>query len=136
MKPTVERLCNALNRHGLLAPEQIRTLRQRWLQSAGAHVADGERFLAWLAANGLLTLDQVAALLREEANQPVSRRPSPAQPPEFDVVAAVEGEATVEVEAIRVPDSPKQQPAAPSRPERQPPPRKEKIDHLEILDDE
>jgi serine/threonine protein kinase len=69
MKPSVEHYCNNMARSGLLKPDQVRELRQRWLHSAGAHAADVEKFLAWIPLTGVLTEHQVAVLVRGHADQ-------------------------------------------------------------------
>ncbi|HTU22473.1 MAG TPA: hypothetical protein VMG10_30825 [Gemmataceae bacterium] len=40
MPLSVEKICNELNRNGLLSPPNIRNLRQRWLREAGVSAGD------------------------------------------------------------------------------------------------
>jgi serine/threonine protein kinase len=69
MAPSVEHFCNILARTGLLSPDQVRDLRQRWLQAAPAAAKDGEKFLSWLAAGGILTEHQAGVVSRGHAAQ-------------------------------------------------------------------
>jgi serine/threonine protein kinase len=64
MTLSIERICNELNRKGLLSPADIRNLRQRWLREAGASAADPVLFGKWLAQQGQLTSYQADVLLR------------------------------------------------------------------------
>jgi serine/threonine-protein kinase len=64
MTVSVERICNELNRSGLLPPADIRTLRQRWLGEAGPAGADAGMFVQWLTAHRHITGYQAAILLR------------------------------------------------------------------------
>jgi serine/threonine protein kinase len=69
MASSVEHFCNVLARNGLLGPDQVRSLRQRWLQGPPAAARDGEKFLAWLAAGGVITEYQAGVLARGHATQ-------------------------------------------------------------------
>jgi serine/threonine protein kinase len=69
MKPAVEHFCNVLARSKLLAADDIRELRQRWLNTAGDHAQDLDRFLAWLPTTGALTEYQVGVVARGNAHQ-------------------------------------------------------------------
>jgi eukaryotic-like serine/threonine-protein kinase len=64
MTLSVERLCNELNRKGLLSPADIRNLRQRWLREAGVSAGDPVLFVKWLAQQGRVTGYQAGVLLR------------------------------------------------------------------------
>ncbi|HEY7427767.1 MAG TPA: serine/threonine-protein kinase [Gemmataceae bacterium] len=64
MTLSIERVCNELNRKGLLLPPNIRNLRQRWLREAGASAADPVLFVKWLAHHGHVTDYQADVLLR------------------------------------------------------------------------
>lgn len=64
MALSVERICNQLNRTGLLSPEDIRGLRQRWLHEAGAAASDHVSFVKWLAHHRQITGYQADVLLR------------------------------------------------------------------------
>jgi eukaryotic-like serine/threonine-protein kinase len=64
MNLSVERICNELNRNGLLPPQVIRNLRQRWLREAGASAVDPVLFGKWLAHHGHITDYQTDILLR------------------------------------------------------------------------
>jgi serine/threonine protein kinase len=59
---SVEKFCNLLARSGLLPPADVRTLRQRWLQEAGPHGSDGDRFTRWLVARHYITEFQAQRL--------------------------------------------------------------------------
>jgi serine/threonine-protein kinase len=69
MPPSVEHFCNALARIGLLKADQIRELRQRWMDTAGPQALDGEKFLAWVAASGAITQYQAGFIARDHADQ-------------------------------------------------------------------
>jgi serine/threonine protein kinase len=69
MGSLVESLCNDLARSRLLAPDRIRDLRQRWLQTAGPLASDGEKFAAWLTVEGAVTEYQLGFLQRGHAEQ-------------------------------------------------------------------
>src|SRR5579883_1429336 len=64
MTLSVERICNELNRKGLLPPQEIRNLRQRWLRQAGSSADDCVLFGKWLAHHGFVTDYQAEVLLR------------------------------------------------------------------------
>jgi serine/threonine-protein kinase len=64
MTLSVERICNDLNRNGLLSAPDIRHLRQRWLREAGASAADPVLFGKWLALHRFVTDYQADVLLR------------------------------------------------------------------------
>ncbi len=64
MTLSVERICNELNRKGLLPAPDIRNLRQRWLREAGASAGDAVLFGKWLAHRGRITDYQADVLLR------------------------------------------------------------------------
>jgi eukaryotic-like serine/threonine-protein kinase len=69
METTVEVLCNVMSRCQFLPAEQIRDLRQRWLQEAGNAVGRGDRFAAWLVGLGVATEFQVGVLSRGNGSQ-------------------------------------------------------------------
>src|SRR5437868_446846 len=62
---SVESLCNALARHGLLPPEEVRKLYQRWKNESGD--SNVTAFTRWLADNRYLTEYQAAVLGRGHA---------------------------------------------------------------------
>lgn len=64
MTLSVERICNELNRKGLLPVQDIRDLRQRWLREAGASAGDAALFAKWLARHRYITDYQADVLLR------------------------------------------------------------------------
>lgn len=64
MTLSVERLCNELNRKGLLSPADIRNLRQRWMREAGVSAGDPVLFVKWLVQQGRVTGYQADVLLR------------------------------------------------------------------------
>jgi hypothetical protein len=64
MALSVERICNELNRNGLLPPADIRNLRQRWLREAGAAADDPVLFCKWLVHLGQITDYHAEVLLR------------------------------------------------------------------------
>ena len=64
MSLSVERICNELNRKGLLPPPAIRTLRQHWLREAGVSADDPVLFVKWLTQRGHVTDYQANVLLR------------------------------------------------------------------------
>jgi serine/threonine protein kinase len=66
---SVESLCNLLARSKLVAPEDVRTLRQRWLREAGAAAADGTKFCKWLVGTRYVTDYQAGMLLRGHADR-------------------------------------------------------------------
>jgi serine/threonine protein kinase len=70
MTLSVERICNELNRSGLLPAQDIRNLRQRWLRHAGVSVDDPVLFVKWLAHHGVVTDYQADVLLRRR-NSPL-----------------------------------------------------------------
>jgi eukaryotic-like serine/threonine-protein kinase len=70
MTLSVERICNELNRNGLLPAPDIRNLRQRWLRQSGVSVDDPVLFVKWLAHHRLLTDYQADVLLRRR-NDPL-----------------------------------------------------------------
>jgi serine/threonine protein kinase len=53
-----------LARGKLLPPEEIRSLRQRWLREAGDKAADANKFCSWLVGNRYLTTYQAGMLQR------------------------------------------------------------------------
>jgi serine/threonine protein kinase len=63
MTLSVERICNELNRNGLLPVQDIRNLRQRWLRQSGVSVDDPVSFVKWLAHHDLITDYQADVLL-------------------------------------------------------------------------
>ncbi len=63
MSITVESICNQLARNKLLPPEEVRSLRQRWLQEAGPSAADATLFGKWLTTKKHVTEYQAAVLL-------------------------------------------------------------------------
>lgn len=64
MTLSVEKICNELNRNGLLPPANIRNLRQRWQREAGTSAGDAVLFGKWLARHGHITDYQADVLLR------------------------------------------------------------------------
>jgi serine/threonine protein kinase len=64
MTLSIERICNELNRKGLLLPPNIRNLRQRWLREAGVSAGDAVLFVKWLTHHGQITDYQADVLLR------------------------------------------------------------------------
>jgi serine/threonine protein kinase len=64
MTLSVERICNELNRNGLLSAQDIRNLRQRWLHQAGVSAGDAVMFGKWLAQHKYVTDYQADVLLR------------------------------------------------------------------------
>src|SRR5262245_53139766 len=69
MEPTVESFCNTLARSRLLGPEEIRSLRQRWLREAQDPNPDLAHFTRWLVANRYVTEYQVGVLGRGHGSQ-------------------------------------------------------------------
>ena len=69
METTVEDLCNVMNRCQFLPTEQIRDLRQRWLQEAGNNAGRIDRFAAWLVSQKVATEYQVGVLSRGNGSQ-------------------------------------------------------------------
>ncbi len=63
MQPSVESVCNEMNRRRLMAADAIRAARQQFLRVAGAN-PDAALFGKWLVANRHLTDYQAAVLLR------------------------------------------------------------------------
>lgn len=63
MSLSVEKICNDLNRNGLLPPSDIRKLRQRWLREAGASSGDPVLFAKWLARHRHISDYQADVLL-------------------------------------------------------------------------
>jgi serine/threonine protein kinase len=61
---TVESLCNLLSRSRLIPPEEVRTLRQRWLREAGETSSDAAKFCKWLVGTRYLTDYQAGLLSR------------------------------------------------------------------------
>jgi serine/threonine protein kinase len=74
MTLSVERVCNDMARNGLLPPQDIRNLRQRWLREAGASAGDYTLFGKWLAHHRLVTPYQADVLLRRR-NDPLAIGP-------------------------------------------------------------
>jgi serine/threonine protein kinase len=70
MPLSVERICNELARNQLLPPQDIRSLRQRWLREAGPSAADPALFAKWLASHRQVT-DYQAAVLLGRRNDPL-----------------------------------------------------------------
>jgi hypothetical protein len=66
---SVESLCNVLARNRLVSPEEVRTLRQRWLQQAEPASADAEKFCKWLAGNRYVTDFQAGLLYKGSAER-------------------------------------------------------------------
>jgi serine/threonine protein kinase len=64
MTLSIERICNELNRKGLLSSPDIRNLRQRWLREAGVSAGDCVLFGKWLAHHRHVTDYQADVLLR------------------------------------------------------------------------
>jgi serine/threonine protein kinase len=62
MPLSVERICNELNRKGLLPPASIRTLHQRWLREAGPSAGDPVSFVKWLTHQRQVTAYQADVL--------------------------------------------------------------------------
>jgi dTDP-4-dehydrorhamnose 3,5-epimerase len=60
---SVESICNGMARGRLMPPTGIRSMRQRWLQTAGGAGADPTVFTKWMVANGHVTEYQAAVLL-------------------------------------------------------------------------
>src|SRR5262245_6569718 len=58
MEYTVESLCNQVARNRLLAPDAVRSMRQRWRDEAKAAADDAGRFCKWMIASGYLTAFQ------------------------------------------------------------------------------
>jgi serine/threonine protein kinase len=69
MSTSVESFCNVLARSKLLPVPTILALRKRWLDQAGPHGQDVDRFLQWLAAEGTVTEYQIGFLQRGHAEQ-------------------------------------------------------------------
>jgi serine/threonine protein kinase len=61
---SVESLCNLLSRSKLFVPDEIRTLRQRWLRESGESAADAGKFCNWLVTTRYLTDYQAGLLSR------------------------------------------------------------------------
>lgn len=70
MALSIQRICNELNRNGLLPAQDIRNLRQRWLREAGASADDSILFGKWLAHHRYVTDYQADVLLRRR-NDPL-----------------------------------------------------------------
>jgi serine/threonine protein kinase len=68
MTVSVESLCNDLARHKILSADEIRSLRERYKQSAGTRAAPDD-FLRWLVATGALTEYQSGVLQRDNVDQ-------------------------------------------------------------------
>src|SRR5438874_2076191 len=64
MEFTVESLCNQLARNRLLAPDAVRTMRQRWREEAREASDDAGRFSKWAIGGGYLTDFQLGMLTR------------------------------------------------------------------------
>ena len=56
MSSAVDTFLNTLARSRLLEPDEIQSLRPRWLQVAGGEASDLAKFLAWLVACGVTTV--------------------------------------------------------------------------------
>src|SRR4051812_38778002 len=69
MAQTLENCCNTLARSRLLRPDQLRDLRQRWLQTGGPHTQNADMFLQWLVSIHALTEYQLGVLERGNAEQ-------------------------------------------------------------------
>src|SRR5207247_6466585 len=63
---SVESLCNALSRHGLLPPDAVRKLYQRWQDEQGG--SEVQAFTRWLAENRYVTEYQAGVLGRGNAD--------------------------------------------------------------------
>lgn len=61
---SVERLCNLLSRSKLFVPDEVRTLRQRWLRESGEAAGDADKFCKWLVTANYLTDYQAGMLAR------------------------------------------------------------------------
>jgi serine/threonine-protein kinase len=70
MPLSVERICNDLARNQLLPPQDIRSLRQRWLREAGPSAADPALFAKWLASQRHIS-DYQAVVLLGRRNDPL-----------------------------------------------------------------
>ncbi len=68
MPLTVESLCNALTRMGLMSSDEIRQISKRWVQDQ-APAADVERFSKWLESNHYATAYQLGVLSRGHGEQ-------------------------------------------------------------------
>jgi len=66
---SVEHLCRSLAETGLLPPDDVRQLEQRWRREAAAATSDPTRFVEWLVASLYVTAYQGELLLRGQANQ-------------------------------------------------------------------
>ena len=66
MEQTVEGLCNVLARQGLLPPDEVRKLHQRWKNER--HDTDAQEFTRWLAENRYITEYQAGVLGRGHAD--------------------------------------------------------------------
>ena len=64
MTLSVERICNELNRNGLLPPLTIRNLHQRWMREAGPSAGDHVSFVKWLKQQRQITDYHADVLLR------------------------------------------------------------------------
>jgi serine/threonine protein kinase len=67
MAVTTESVCSSLLRSHWLPEKEVHALVQRWLAEAGPNVADGKRFLEWLAAGHHITSAQAQQLGRGES---------------------------------------------------------------------
>lgn len=73
MTLSIERICNELNRNGLLPAQDIRNSRQRWLRQSGVSTSDPVLFVKWLAHHRLIN-DYQADVLLGRRNDPLVLR--------------------------------------------------------------
>jgi serine/threonine protein kinase len=66
---SVQSLCNALARSGLLPADDVRAVFKRWRTEAGRTAEEPERFCKWLVARGYLTDYQAGMLQRGRADR-------------------------------------------------------------------
>jgi serine/threonine protein kinase len=64
----VENICGFLIRGGLMTPDEMRAMRERWHAEGGADLAHVPKFLKWLAATGYVTEYQAGLLAQGRAN--------------------------------------------------------------------
>src|SRR3954454_118166 len=64
METSVEGLCNQLARHKLLAPDAVRSLRQRLRTDGREGVDDVAKFGKWLIGQGVVTDFQIGMITR------------------------------------------------------------------------
>jgi serine/threonine protein kinase len=69
MAATVEFLCDALAGSGLLPPDAVRDVRQRWQREAKGSVADAGAFARWLIARDIATGFQLGVLAAGRGDQ-------------------------------------------------------------------